>query len=126
MDYNPIPKPPKGLPKRSRIVRTNRSDGKTVEICRSEYAWQQRREEAHDRAGGHCERCGKPAPLHEIVEDSTGAVEYPAGHAAHIDDRGLGGGNRNDALSNLRWSCSKCHLGEHRPAKVVPRKARQA
>jgi hypothetical protein len=106
------------------------SDGR--EVCRDE-AWEARRKECHDRAGGRCERikirgrerfrCNRLAPLHNVIDSDYGEVRTPAGHAHHKNGaRGLGGGKRDDRLENLDWLCAKCHRDEHVPAKVIPRK----
>lgn len=102
-----------------RIVRTNRSDGRTVEICLTGYAWQKRREEVFFAAEGWCSRCDRFAPLHESVDPETGRVIQRAGHAHHKTPRGRG---RDDGMGNLEWLCWKCHDREHRPGKAVPSK----
>ncbi len=126
MQIYPDPKPPKGLPRPGRVQRVNKSDGKEVDICKSAPAWQARRTEACERAGSHCERCGRFAPLHDIKDADGDKIEHYAGHAAHKDERKMGSGDRNDALHNLEWSCGWCHRSEHVPRKVVPRKPRQS
>jgi hypothetical protein len=110
----PHPKPPRG--KHPRPNRTVYPDGR--EVCKGP-AWEQRRKECHDRAGGRCDRCNKPAPLHG---------EF-AGDAHHTRDRrGLGGGKRWDNLDLLLWLCPGlvgCHAAEHVPQKAVPKKETQ-
>jgi len=64
------------------------------------YQWRKRREELCTQAHGRCQRCTYPTTLSE-------------GHAHHKERRGLGGGKRNDSLSNLEWLCQSCHIKEH-------------
>lgn len=103
------------------------------EVCRGE-AWEQRRKECHDRAGGRCEglrgkerqqfRCNRLAPFHSVRDPDYGEVIAPAGHAHHKNGtRGLGGGKRDDRAENLAWLCNWCHRDEHVQAKVVPSKS---
>jgi hypothetical protein len=98
------------------LVRVNVSDGKQVEICLDRQVWEWRRAEVYMRDGGLCVACKKLAPLHTITEPEALAEVYnrpprviKAGEADHIDNRKMGGGFRNDALSNLRWLCWLCH-----------------
>ena len=109
--------------KRGLIVRGGR------EVCLDDESWQTRRKETHDRAGGRCERissktrCGRIAPIHDIIDQDYGDVTVPAGHAHHKNGtRGLGGGKRDDSLGNLEWDCWWCHRDAHTPKKVVPKK----
>jgi hypothetical protein len=65
------------------------------------------RREVHDRAGGHCERCGRYAPL---LVDGVFDV-FTCGHVAHKRSVGAGG---SDTMDNVRWECYNCHIGlEH-------------
>lgn len=110
-------------PRRNSLIqRVNRSDGKQVEICRTAAEWEQRRAECCAQYGAVCYHCVARAPLHDECRPGTDIVRYPAGHAHHIDRRGLGGGNRNDALGNLVWLCKACHEKTHEPEKVLPAK----
>lgn len=119
-----FPKP--GKSKRRSVFSDSR------EVCRDE-AWEARRKECHDRAGGRCEnvraigrnrfRCNRLAPLHNVIDPDYGEVRYPAGHAHHRNGtRGLSGGKRDDSLENLDWLCACCHWDQHIPAKVLPKK----
>jgi len=90
------------------------------EVCRTKTAWNKRRREVFEREGGICQGygCELWAPLHDDPE--TGQL---AGHAHHKNgSRGLGGGKRDDSLSNLIWLCPGCHYAEHVPQHVVPRR----
>jgi hypothetical protein len=108
------PKPPKGRPKRGKVQRVNKSDGKEAEICRSPEAWEERRGDVGERAGWRCEnkRCRAYAPLHD-EQIERGENEMPvlihAGHAAHVTPRRMGGGSRDDSHGNLMWLCWVCH-----------------
>jgi hypothetical protein len=102
-------------PKDRTVIRAGR------EICEGQ-AWQERRKECHDRAGGYCEcGCTRWAPLHD-VKDPDGRVRTKAGEAHHKRKRGMGGGFRDDSLANLQWLYWECHDRVERPRKVVPRK----
>ena len=117
----PCPKPPKGR-KPGKIVRTNRSDGSAVEVCRTEHQWQKRRREVWDRDGGKCQACGVAVPLHDVRDEETGEIRVPAAEIHHKKHRRMGGGSRDDSLDNLVMSCQRCHSGQHVAAKVVPSK----
>jgi hypothetical protein len=116
-------------PRRDTFVqRVNRSDGKSVEICRTAIEWEERRAELCERASHRCEICFRIAPLHDtqrqfLTSDGTAVIRFfPAGHAHHKERRGLGGGNRNDALDGLVWLCEEHHKAAHDPTKSVPAK----
>lgn len=123
--YTPLKRSTKPI-KRSPIRRKAKKSGIVVrgerEICHGT-AWEQRRQEVHLRAGGRCERDGRPAPLHDFY-DGSGEISIPAGHAHHKRKRGMGGGFRDDRAINLEWLCSGCHFEEHRPKRAVPKKAK--
>lgn len=82
-----IPKLPK---RRKPIVRKG---GREI-VPKAEY--QRRREQAWDRDRGICCLCGLFVPLEQAT-------------AEHIIPRGMGGGKRDDRLSNLgvsHWACN--------------------
>jgi hypothetical protein len=77
------------------------------EYCVTQAAWDRRRQEVSDRAGGRCEETRIYSP-------------YPAGDAAHIRSTGAGG---DDSLNNLQWLSRFAHSLQHAGGrKVVPRK----
>lgn len=77
-------------------VRTLR-DGR--EIC-SHAFWMVRRREVWVRDGRRCVFCGRALSNHAAEID-------------HIKTRGMGGGSRDDRLSNLRTLCHDCHMVRH-------------
>jgi hypothetical protein len=70
------------------------------EVATTSHSWFKRREECCERASEACEACGRYLPLW-------------AGQAHHVIGRGLGGGKRDDRLTNLKWLCEMCHCGAH-------------
>ena len=111
--------------RKSVTERTNRSDGRKVQILRK-HDFDKRRQELCDRAGSRCEApgCFRVAPLHTTYWEDSGEVRWTAGEAHHKLHRKAGGGSRDDSMDNLQWLCSACHRSKHIPAKVVPAKVR--
>jgi hypothetical protein len=88
------------------------------EICNAA-AWARRRIERAELAGYRCE-C-----MNDEEGNVLGCRAYASvGDAHHLEDRGLGGGTRDDHISNLRWTLPEHHRRIHVPLKVIPRKIR--
>lgn len=78
------------------------------EVCETPSAWSKRRNEVWFRALGRCE-CGCRRELNlnlPLIADNSF-------HVDHVRLRGMGGGSRNDALSNLRALSGLCHRKKH-------------
>jgi hypothetical protein len=66
------------------------------------------REKVYHQAKGKCQKCGRPAPLHDPRgEGYEGAWDHIKNHA----------GDRCDCLHNAQWLCGRfiadCHTSEH-------------
>src|SRR5882724_12014040 len=76
---------------------TVKKDGRTI-LSGQDYS--NLRMRAFDNYSGHCARCHS-------------WIWFASFHLHHKRGRGLGGGKRNDILSEVEPLCSACHRKEH-------------
>ena len=119
------------MPARFKLVDGVRIYPSGREVCVTRAAWNRRREERFGAANGRCEcrekcashsfrgRCSRPLALSGREAKELGIW---LADAHHVDGRGIGGGKRDDRLSEIRIYCRPCHLAEEERRRFRGRK----